>query len=74
MWDKYKDKVSSGPAKWTMARAINTGVCYPHSFVGCHAGKYKIVFKTFFTYRPLYVCEIGMKPRDLFDVLKLYFC
>ena len=38
IWDKYKDKVSSGPAHWTMARAINTGVSYPHSFVGCHAG------------------------------------
>jgi protein-arginine kinase len=30
--------VSSGPAKWTLARAINTGVRYPSSFVGCHAG------------------------------------
>ena len=38
IWNKYKDKTSSGPAKWTLARAINTGVCYPHSFVGCHAG------------------------------------
>lgn len=38
VWDKYKNKVSSGPAKWTIARAINTGVMYPDSFVGCHAG------------------------------------
>ncbi len=38
VWDKYKDVVSSGPAKWTLARAINTGVMYPDSFVGCHAG------------------------------------
>jgi protein-arginine kinase len=38
MWDKYKDTVSTGPAKWTMARAINTGVMNPSSFVGCHAG------------------------------------
>tara|TARA_B100000780_G_scaffold169358_1_gene118513 strand:- start:950 stop:2170 length:1221 start_codon:yes stop_codon:yes gene_type:complete len=38
VWNKYKDVVSSGPAKWTMARAINTGVMYPESFVGCHAG------------------------------------
>jgi hypothetical protein len=37
-WEQYKDTVSSGPAKWTMARAINSGVSYPHSFVGCHAG------------------------------------
>jgi creatine kinase len=38
VWDKYKDQVSTGPAKWTIARAINTGIMYPHSFVGCHAG------------------------------------
>jgi len=38
VWDKYKDVASSGPAKWTLARAINTGVIYPESFVGCHAG------------------------------------
>ena len=38
VWDKYKDVISSGPAKWTLARAINTGVIYPESFVGCHAG------------------------------------
>ena len=38
VWAKYKDIVSSGPAKWTLARAINTGVMYPDSFVGCHAG------------------------------------
>ncbi|MCD6581986.1 MAG: hypothetical protein J7K90_09315 [Desulfuromusa sp.] len=38
VWDKYKNVVSSGPAKWTLARAINTGVMYPDSFVGCHAG------------------------------------
>ena len=25
-------------AGWTIARAINTGTCYPSSFVGCHAG------------------------------------
>jgi protein-arginine kinase len=38
VWEKYKDVKSSGPAKWTLARAINTGVTYPDSFVGCHAG------------------------------------
>lgn len=38
VWDKYKDRTSSGPARWTLARAINTGVMYPDSFVGCHAG------------------------------------
>merc|ERR550532_471816 len=38
VWDKYKDQVSTGPAKWTIARAINSGIMYPHSFVGGHAG------------------------------------
>jgi protein-arginine kinase len=38
VWDKYKDTVSTGKAKWTLARAINSGVSYPSSFVGCHAG------------------------------------
>eukprot|EP00614_Pseudopedinella_elastica_P009180 CAMPEP_0172589612 /NCGR_PEP_ID=MMETSP1068-20121228/8274_1 /TAXON_ID=35684 /ORGANISM="Pseudopedinella elastica, Strain CCMP716" /LENGTH=232 /DNA_ID=CAMNT_0013385237 /DNA_START=63 /DNA_END=758 /DNA_ORIENTATION=+ len=38
IWDQYKDTVSSGPAKWTLARAINSGTLYPSSFVGCHAG------------------------------------
>ncbi len=50
VWDKYKDVVSSGPAKWTLARAINTGVMYPDSFVGCHAGDRESYddFKDFF--------------------------
>ncbi|MEM7596329.1 MAG: phosphagen kinase [Pseudomonadota bacterium] len=38
LWDKLKDRKSTGPAGWTMARAINTGVMHPDSFVGCHAG------------------------------------
>merc|ERR1719198_1310796 len=38
VWDKYKDQVSTGAAKWTLARAINSGISYPSSFVGCHAG------------------------------------
>jgi len=28
-------------AGWTIARAINTGTCYPSSFVGCHAGDHE---------------------------------
>ena len=50
LWEKYKDTVSSGPAKWTLARAINSGVLYPHSFVGCHAGDLESYddFKDFF--------------------------
>ncbi|MEO0356769.1 MAG: phosphagen kinase [Pseudomonadota bacterium] len=38
VWEKLKDVRSSGPAKWSLARAINTGVINPDSFVGCHAG------------------------------------
>jgi hypothetical protein len=38
VWEKYKNTKSSGPANWTLARAINTGLMYPSSFVGCHAG------------------------------------
>jgi len=37
LFDEYKDKKTE-KAGWTIARAINTGVCYPTSFVGCHAG------------------------------------
>lgn len=36
LFEKYKDVKS--PSGWTIARAINTGVMYPSSFVGCHAG------------------------------------
>jgi protein-arginine kinase len=50
IWEKYKDLKSSGPAKWTLARAVNTGVMYPESFVGCHAGDRESYddFKDFF--------------------------
>jgi len=50
VWEKYKDVKSSGPAKWTLARAINTGIMYPSSFVGCHAGDKESYddFKDFF--------------------------
>uniref|UniRef100_A0A7S1HSZ7 Arginine kinase n=1 Tax=Eutreptiella gymnastica TaxID=73025 RepID=A0A7S1HSZ7_9EUGL len=34
---KLKDHKTAS-AGWTLARAINTGTCYPSSFVGCHAG------------------------------------
>ena len=50
IWEQYKDTVSSGPAKWTLARAVNTGVQNKSSFVGCHAGDYESwdEFKDFF--------------------------
>lgn len=38
VWNQYKDTKSSGPADWTMARTINSGVMNPISFVGCHVG------------------------------------
>ena len=37
LWEKLKDH-KTATAGWTLARAINTGVSYPTSFVGCHAG------------------------------------
>ncbi len=37
MFNKYKD-VKTKAAKFTIARAINTGVKNPDSFMGCHAG------------------------------------
>ena len=50
IWDKYKDTKSSGQAKWTLARAINSGTMYDTSFVGCHAGDRESYddFKDFF--------------------------
>lgn len=50
IWEKYKDQKSSGPAQWTLARAINSGIMYPSSFVGCHAGDRESLdeFKDFF--------------------------
>lgn len=37
LFDRLKDH-KTATAGWTIARAINTGVMYPSSFVGCHAG------------------------------------
>ena len=36
LFEKLKDTKSKNG--WTLARAINTGTCYPSSFMGCHAG------------------------------------
>eukprot|EP01043_Picozoa_sp_COSAG02_P046143 COSAG02_NODE_4290_length_5544_cov_4.972452_6_plen_287_part_00 len=51
IWDQYKDTVSSGPAKWTLAHAINAGVRCRSLFVGCHAGDSSSYddFKDFFS-------------------------
>jgi len=50
IWEQYKDTKSTGKAGWTLARAINSGVMYPSSFVGCHAGDRESYddFKDFF--------------------------
>ena len=37
LFEKLKD-LKTEKGGWTIARAINTGVCYPASFVGCHTG------------------------------------
>lgn len=49
LFAEYKD-LKTDKAGWTIARAINTGVCYNHSFVGCHAGdleSYSVFSKLF---------------------------
>jgi creatine kinase len=48
MFNKFKNMKS--PSGWTFARAINTGVMHPSSFVGCHAGDLESyhMFKEFF--------------------------
>jgi creatine kinase len=38
MFDRYKDIVSPGNGKWTIARAINTGTMFPRAYMGIHAG------------------------------------
>lgn len=37
LFEKLK-AIKTKQANWTIARAINTGVLYPESFCGCHAG------------------------------------
>eukprot|EP00604_Paraphysomonas_vestita_P001861 CAMPEP_0174821358 /NCGR_PEP_ID=MMETSP1107-20130205/7062_1 /TAXON_ID=36770 /ORGANISM="Paraphysomonas vestita, Strain GFlagA" /LENGTH=445 /DNA_ID=CAMNT_0016038287 /DNA_START=96 /DNA_END=1433 /DNA_ORIENTATION=- len=38
MFNRYKDVVSPGNGRWTIARAINTGVMFPRAYMGIHAG------------------------------------
>lgn len=38
MFNRYKDIVSPGNGRWTIARAINTGVMFPRAYMGIHAG------------------------------------
>ena len=63
LWNKYKDVRSSGPARWTLARAINTGIMYPAAFTGCHAGDKESYddFKDFF-YEVIKLHHTGFDP------------
>eukprot|EP00001_Collodictyon_triciliatum_P035309 06365_5 len=36
IFERYKDKVSGGNGKWTIARAINTGTMFPKAYMGIH--------------------------------------
>lgn len=44
LFNEYKDHKTK-TAGWTIARAINTGVQHPSSFVGCHAGDHEVSSK-----------------------------
>ena len=48
LFEKLKDTKTKGG--WTIARAINTGVQFPTSFLGCHVGDLEsyTTFKDFF--------------------------
>ena len=41
LFEEYKNHKTK-TAGWTIARAINTGVMHPSSFVGCHAGDHEV--------------------------------
>jgi hypothetical protein len=43
LFDEYKNHKTK-TAGWTIARAINTGVMHPSSFVGCHAGDHEVSY------------------------------
>lgn len=76
IFDKYKDKKTKA-GNWTIARAINTGTCYP-SFVGCHAGDLESyhLFSELFrpvieTYHAGYKLDGSMKHVTDMDVSKV---
>ena len=43
LFNEYKNHKTK-TAGWTIARAINTGVQHPSSFVGCHAGDHEVSY------------------------------
>lgn len=77
LFEANKNKTTKS-AKWTLARAINTGVCYPSSFVGCHAGDLES-YKVFsFLFNPViegyhvgYKVDGSMKHITDMDVNKI---
>lgn len=65
MFDRYKNMDSGGNAKWTIARAINTGVMFPRAYMGIHAGDAES-YETFKDiYRP---CVEGYHKGFVWDV------
>ena len=77
LFDKLKD-LKTEKGGWTIATAINTGVCYPVSFVGCHAGDLEswTTFKELFhpvieRYHKGYKLDGSMKHITDFDASKI---
>ena len=63
LFNRLKDIKS--PTGWTIARAINTGVQHPSSFVGCHAGDLESyhIFREFF-YPVIEQYHVGIKVEE----------
>lgn len=77
IFDKLRD-LKTTSAGWTIARAINTGTCYPTSFVGCHAGDLEsyTLFKNLFhpvieSYHKGFKVDGSMKHVTDMDVTKI---
>ncbi|XP_057303025.1 arginine kinase-like isoform X2 [Hydractinia symbiolongicarpus] len=77
LFNKLK-QLKTEKAGWTIARAINTGVCYPTSFMGCHAGDLESysVYKELFhpvieKYHKGYKLDGSMKHVTDMDVSKI---
>ena len=64
LFEKFKNH-KTATAGWTIARAINTGVQHPSSFVGCHAGDHESYhdFSEFF-YPVIEQYHVGFKVGE----------
>jgi hypothetical protein len=64
LFEEYKNHKTK-TAGWTIARAINTGVQHPSSFVGCHAGDHESYhdFSKFF-YPVIEQYHVGFKVGE----------